>query len=55
MSKNTEESKITFPYGSTQVRSIELAICSINWLLMSKGDRFCQSSPRGRAKVRAEI
>lgn len=29
--------KLKFPYGSTQARSIEGAICSINWLLKSKG------------------
>ena len=32
-----KNNKIQFPFGSTQVRSIELAICSINWLLKSKG------------------
>lgn len=29
--------KLKFPYGSTQARSIESAICSIDWLLMNKG------------------
>ena len=32
-----KKTKVQFPYGSTQVRSVELAICSINWLLKSKG------------------
>ena len=29
--------KLKFPYGSTQARSIEGAICSINWLLKVAG------------------
>lgn len=29
--------KLKFPYGSTQARSLESAICSVNWLLMNKG------------------
>ena len=31
------EKTISFPFGSTQSRRIELAICSINWLLKSRG------------------
>ena len=35
--ENRKGKKIKFPYGSTQVKSLETVICGINGLLTSKG------------------
>ena len=33
----SRKKKIKLPFGTTQIRSIEIALCSVHWLLVSKG------------------